>query len=161
MWTVPCLVSWCITFYSFLALSLSMWIFSYVWSIELFEFSLIKFSFHSCWENKVPTTQATASLGIAPVLCHFWHSVDGNKQNCNTIIAQYMCGSSLEEERYTFRTTRREHWLIGSVHGTPKLTVKKFRPVGFVRLHAQFCYQTKVYLLMVLLIQQSTATFIF
>jgi len=28
-----------------------------------------------------------------------------------------------EEDHYTFRTIPREHWLIGSVHGTPKLTI--------------------------------------
>jgi len=29
---------------------------------------------------------------------------------------------SKEEDHYTFRTIPREHWSIGSVHGTPKLT---------------------------------------
>jgi len=31
---------------------------------------------------------------------------------------------SKEEDHYTFRTIPRVHWLIGSVHGTPKLTIK-------------------------------------
>jgi len=44
---------------------------------------------------------------------------------------------SKEEEHHTFRTILREHWLIGSVHGTPKLTIKKLRPACFAR-HAQF-----------------------
>ena len=38
---------------------------------------------------------------------------------------------SKEEVQHTFRTIPREHWLIGTVHGTPKLTIKKFRPAGF------------------------------
>jgi len=44
---------------------------------------------------------------------------------------------SKEEEQHTFRTIPREHWLIGSVHGTPKSTMKKLRPTGFPR-HAKF-----------------------
>jgi len=56
---------------------------------------------------------------------------------------------SKEEDHYTFRTIPQEHWLIGSVHGTPKLTIKKLRPAGFAR-PAQFI-TTKLYSLMVLL----------
>jgi len=44
---------------------------------------------------------------------------------------------STEEEQHTFRTISREHWLIRSVHGTPKLTTKKLRPARFAR-PAQF-----------------------
>jgi len=57
---------------------------------------------------------------------------------------------SKEEEQYTFRTIPREHWLIGSVHGMPKLTIKKLRPAGFAR-PAQFI-TTGLYSLMVILI---------
>jgi len=51
-----------------------------------------------------------------------------------------------KEEQHTFRTTPREHWLIGSVHGTPKLTIKKLRPAVLL--------SEKMYSLMVLLIQR-------
>jgi len=61
-----------------------------------------------------------------------------------------------EEDHYTFRTVPREHWSIGSVHGTPKLTIKKLRPAGFART-AQFI-TTKLYSFMVLLITLSNAT---
>jgi len=57
---------------------------------------------------------------------------------------------SKEEDHYTFRTIPREHWLIGSVHGTPKLTIKKLRPASFART-AQFI-TTKLHSLMVLLV---------
>jgi len=57
---------------------------------------------------------------------------------------------SKEEEQHTFRTIPREHWVVGSVHGTPKLTIKKLRPAGFA-LPAQFI-TTKLYSLMVLLV---------
>jgi len=40
------------------------------------------------------------------------------------------------------------HWLIGSVHGTSKLTIQKLRPAGFART-AQII-TTKLYSLMVL-----------
>ena len=56
--------------------------------------------------------------------------------------------SPSKEDHYTFRTIPREHWWIGSVHGTPKLTTKKLRPAGFART-AQFI-TTKLYSLMVL-----------
>jgi len=59
---------------------------------------------------------------------------------------------SKEEEQHTFRTIPREHWLIRSVHGTPKLTIKKLRPARFAPL-AQFI-TTGLYSLMVLLIQR-------
>jgi len=59
---------------------------------------------------------------------------------------------SKEEDHYTFRKIPREHWLIGSIHGTPKLTMKKLRPAGFAR-PAQFI-TTGLYSLMVLLIQR-------
>ena len=59
---------------------------------------------------------------------------------------------SKEEEQLTFRTIPREHWLIGSVHGTPKLTIKKLRPTGFAR-PAQFI-TTGLNSLMVLLMQR-------
>jgi len=57
---------------------------------------------------------------------------------------------SKEEEQYTFRTIPREHWLIGSVHGMPRLTIKKLRPAGFAR-PAQFI-TTGLYSLMAILI---------
>jgi len=44
---------------------------------------------------------------------------------------------SKEEEEHTFRTIPREQWLLGSVHGMPKLTIKKLRPARFAR-PAQF-----------------------
>jgi len=44
---------------------------------------------------------------------------------------------SKEEEQHTFKKITREHWLLGSVHGTPKLTIKKLRPARFAR-PAQF-----------------------
>jgi len=59
---------------------------------------------------------------------------------------------SKEEEQHTFRTIPREQWLIGSVHGTPKLTIKKLRPAGFAR-SAQII-TTELLSLMVLLIQR-------
>jgi len=43
-----------------------------------------------------------------------------------------------EENHYTFRTILQEHWLIGSVHDTPKLTIKKLRPAGFARHHSVY-----------------------
>jgi len=58
--------------------------------------------------------------------------------------------SSKEEEQHTFSTIPREHWLIGSVHGMPKLTIKKLRPAGFART-AQFI-TIGLYSLMVLLV---------
>jgi len=58
---------------------------------------------------------------------------------------------SKEEEQHTFRTIPREHWFTGSVHGTPKLTIKKLRPAGFAR-PAQFI-TTGLYSLMGLLVQ--------
>jgi len=56
------------------------------------------------------------------------------------------------EEQHTFRTILQEYWSIGSVHGKPKLTIKKLRPAGFAR-PAQFI-TTGLYSLMVLLIQR-------
>jgi len=40
--------------------------------------------------------------------------------------------SSSKEDHNTFTTIPREHWLIGSVHGTPK----KLRLASFARLYA-------------------------
>jgi len=57
-----------------------------------------------------------------------------------------------KEEQHTFRAIPREHWLVGSVHGIPKLTIKKLRPAGFAR-PAQII-TTGLYSLMVLLIQR-------
>jgi len=48
---------------------------------------------------------------------------------------------SKEEDHYTFRTVPREHWQIGSVHGTPKLTIKKLRPAGFARHRSVYHYK--------------------
>jgi len=42
-----------------------------------------------------------------------------------------------KEEQHTFRAIPREHWLLGSAHGTPKMTIKKLRPARFAR-PAQF-----------------------
>ena len=55
----------------------------------------------------------------------------------NKVQTQVWQFPSKEEEQHTFRTIPREHWLIGSVHGTPKLTIKKLRPARFAR-PAQF-----------------------
>jgi len=63
-------------------------------------------------------------------------------------LSQVWQSPSKEEDHYTFRTVPREHWRIGSVHGTPKLTIKRLRPAGFART-AQFI-TTKLYSLMVL-----------
>jgi len=55
---------------------------------------------------------------------------------------------STEVEQHTFRTIPREHWL-GSVHGMPKLTIKKLRPARYAR-PAQII-TTGLYSLLVLL----------
>jgi len=47
---------------------------------------------------------------------------------CVTLIVWH--SPSKEEDHYTFRTIPREHWQIGNVHGTPKLTIKKPGPAG-------------------------------
>jgi len=57
-----------------------------------------------------------------------------------------------EEKQHTFTTILREDWLIGSVHGTHKLTIKKLRPACVAR-PAQFI-TTGLHSLMVLLIQR-------
>jgi len=60
-----------------------------------------------------------------------------------------MCVSRLLKKKTTTRLgVPRERWLIGSVHGTPKLTIKKLRTDGFAQT-AQFI-TTKLYSLMVL-----------
>jgi len=66
---------------------------------------------------------------------------------------------SKEEDHYTFRTVPREHCLIGSVHGTPKLTIQKLRSAGFAR-PAQFYHNKIVFTHGFIGITLSTAIFI-
>jgi len=71
---------------------------------------------------------------------------------------QEFCGSSLLKKRNSTRLgqlRKSTGEFSRSAQGTPKLTIiKKLRPTVIVRLPAQFCYQTKMYSLMVLLIQR-------
>ena len=64
------------------------------------------------------------------------------------------CGSPLLKKPTTHSGQPRESTgeFSRSVQGKPKLTIKKLRPAYYVRLHAQFCYQTNLYSLMVVLL---------
>jgi len=66
---------------------------------------------------------------------------------------------SKEEDYNTFRTIPREHWLIGSVQDTSKLTIKKLRPAGFAR-HRSVYHNKIVFTHGFIRITLSTAIFI-
>ena len=79
-----------------------------------------------------------------------WSVMNRSVMNGSVINMVLWQSPSKEEDYYTFRTIPREHWLIGSVNGTPKVTIKKLRPAGFAR-PTQFI-TTRLYSLMVLLV---------
>jgi len=77
-------------------------------------------------------------------------------QNILQLVWQY---PSKEEDYYTFRTTPWEHWLTGSVLGTPNLTIKKLRSAGFAP-PAQFYHNKIAFTHGFISITLSTAIFI-
>jgi len=73
------------------------------------------------WETRLDTNAAWTKC-LQEIIMAIFRNYSGKHTNVQEFITWQF--PSKEEEQHMFRTIPWEHWLIGSVHGTPKLTIK-------------------------------------
>jgi len=117
------------------------------WCSVIF-FWKIEFFFLSHYEPNVKVSMCNKIWGFFSFKQTFTTAYE------RTGVSIVLCGSPLLKKTTTHLGQPRESTgeFSRSVQGTPKLTITKLRPAYYVRLHAQFCYQTNLYSLMVILL---------